>query len=990
MARTSERAFNSLLAQALDRRHPRWDVNAEQTGVIAGSPGKAPDMVIMPTGPAGAPVIVETEYDPARQVEKEAESRLGLELAGSGLAVEQAVAVVAPAELRDIQQRDLPAAIEGAEFRYRLASQRPGGVVEWFPSSGWLIGGADDLAGLCEQVTISEHAVQQAADEMERAVDAVSGQLSRAVGDAPGVLEDMAAALKLEPSKQTTRIGVAMLANAFLFQMALEGDTHPDTGWQVPGPAPDSTRAQVLHTWYAILDINYWPIFWTASSVLEQIPETVAQNAVLPQLVNMAKSLARHGVAATTDMAGQIFGKLIADRKFLATFYTRRESARLLAELAVARMPVEDWSDRDRVESLKIADLACGTGALLSAAYDRVASRARRAGLDDGELHRAMMEKVLIGVDIMPAAAHLTCTALSAAHPKKRYSESGIHRAPYGRVKDIARHPQNPEEGDSGSGTHIGIGSLELLKESFKQTSWLDSAEMKVLPAHKDDDTETIILAHRAADLVIMNPPFTRPTNHAIAAGVPIPSFAGLGKDDDEQELMASRLSQLSSPNSVGRGNAGLGSFFLDLAHVKIKRGGTIAFVLPLTVVSGAGWQKARELLSQNYKDILVVSIADTGATRTAFSADTSMAEVLIVATRRLLGETVESDDLWVVLNNRPANPVEAVETARRITSLSRHDQDIGSLNVGDSQSGSFSRRSFSKGSGFAVLQNFNLAICGEAMTTGKLWLPRLHEMSGIALAPLKKLGDRGPVHRDINGYKGKPRASSPRGPFDVEKTTEWEASEYPMLWAHDASRETRLVVKPDTQGKIRTGMEAKAEKIWATRSRLHCTLDFTLSSQPLAACFTPVPDIGGRAWPTFTLRKPEWESAVLLWANTTLGLVAFWWVGSRQQRGRAILTITRLPELPVLDTRKLAPGQLAMAEQIFDRFKDREFLPANEAYRDPTRIALDEAVLIEVLGLHDIAGTDADEVMESLKVLRNQWCREYSVHGGKHTKPSS
>ena len=987
MARTSERAFNGLLAQALDGRHPRWDVNAEQTGVVAGSPGKVPDMVVMPTGPAGAPVVIETEYYPARQVEKEAESRLGLGLAGSVLAVEQAVAVVVPAGLRDIQQRDLPAAIESAEFCYRLASLRPGGGVEWFPSSGWLIGGVDDLAGLCEQVTVSEHAVQQAADEMERAVDAVSHELSRAVADAPDVLANMAVALKLEPSKQTTRIGVAMLANAFLFQMAIEGDAHPDTGWRIPGPAPDSTRAHVLDTWYKILGINYWPIFWTASSVLEQIPEAAAQSAVLPQLVDIAKSLARHGVAATADMAGQIFGKLIADRKFLATFYTRRESARLLAELAVARMPVEDWSDRERVESLKIADLACGTGALLSAAYDRVASRARRAGLDDAELHRAMMEQVLVGVDIMPAAAHLTCTALSAAHPKKRYSESGIHRAPYGRVKDTARYPQT-KKGDSGSGTHIGIGSLELLRDSFKQTSWLDSAEIKVLPAHKDDDTETIILAHRAADLVIMNPPFTRPTNHAIAAGVPVPSFAGLGKDDDEQGLMASRLRQLSSPNSVGRGNAGLGSFFLDLAHVKIKRGGTIAFVLPLTVVSGAGWEKARQLLSQGYKDILVVSIADAGATSTAFSADTGMAEVLIIATRRQLGETVESKDLWVVLNNRPANPVEAVETARRIASFSRQDQDIGPLNMGDAQSGSFSRTSFSEGSGFAVLQNFNLGICGKAMTAGKLWLPRLHDVAGVALVPLQKLGDRGPVHRDINGYTGKPRASSPRGPFNVEKTTAWQASEYPMLWAHNARRESRLVVEPDTQGNIRTGMEAKAEKIWATKSRLHCTLDFRFNSQPLAACFTPVQCIGGTAWPTFTLHDTKWEPAVLLWVNSTLGLVAFWWIGSRQQQGRARLTVTRLPELPVLDPRALAPKQLAAAEVIFDRFKGEEFLPANEAYRDPTRMALDEAVLIEMLGLHDIAGTDADEVMESLTVLREQWCREHSVHGGKNTRP--
>ena len=39
MARTSEKAFNGLLAQALDRRHPRWDANAEQTGVVAGSAG---------------------------------------------------------------------------------------------------------------------------------------------------------------------------------------------------------------------------------------------------------------------------------------------------------------------------------------------------------------------------------------------------------------------------------------------------------------------------------------------------------------------------------------------------------------------------------------------------------------------------------------------------------------------------------------------------------------------------------------------------------------------------------------------------------------------------------------------------------------------------------------------------------------------------------------------------------------------------------------
>ena len=50
-------------------------------------------------------------------------------------------------------------------------------------------------------------------------------------------------------------------------------------------------------------------------------------------------------------------------------------------------------------------------------------------------------------------------------------------------------------------------------------------------------------LAQAAGDLVIMNPPFTRPTNHE-KAEVPVPSFAGLGKTEDEQRAMAKRLAE--------------------------------------------------------------------------------------------------------------------------------------------------------------------------------------------------------------------------------------------------------------------------------------------------------------------------------------------------------------------------------------------------------------------------------------------------------------
>ena len=123
------------------------------------------------------------------------------------------------------------------------------------------------------------------------------------------------------------------------------------------------------------------------------------------------------------------------------------------------------------------------------------------------------------------------------------------------------------------------------------------------------------------------------------------------------------------------------------------------------------------------------------------------------------------------------------------------------------------------------------------------------------------------------------------------------------------------------------------------------------------------------------------WEKVLTLWANTTLGLIGFWWRGTRQHQGRARLTVSRLGVLPILDLRQLSQAQINHAQTLFDEFAERPLLPANEAYRDPTRIALDEAVLVDLLDLpHDL--------LEPLTVLRRQWCAEPTVHGGKGTRP--
>ena len=103
--------------------------------------------------------------------------------------------------------------------------------------------------------------------------------------------------------------------------------------------------------------------------------------------------------------------------------------------------------------------------------------------------------------------------------------------------------------------------------------------------------------------------------------------------------------------------------------------------------------------------------------------------------------------------------------------------------------------------------------------------------------------------------------------------------------------------------------------------------------------------------------------------------LICFWWVAGRQQQGRAILTITGLPSLPVLDVRTFDARQLRLAEETFASFRDWTFLLANEAYCDETRQALDRAVLCDLLGL-------PESILEPLSVLREQWCAEPTVHG--------
>ena len=961
MARNPEPLVNAALAEALDRRNQRWRVTAEQSDIF-GNRALRPDILVRQG--EMAPIIVETEFAPATTVESDARARLGRRTRESNQEIEQVIAVRLDRRLRAAD--DLRAAIEADGLEWCVLSGDGGDCVRW-PDGGWLGGRVDDLARAIEQVSLSERLVAEGLAVLERGVRQAAFLVRENEAASRMGLDETARLLHQEDSEQTSRMAMAIIANAMTFHVSLagmHGIPHPDS---LRGELGSILRSRVIKCWRQILQINYWPIFSIAIDLLLTIrPKPVL--TILDLLADVADELARMGAASLSDLSGRMFQRLIADRKFLATFYTLPNSAALLAEVAVADLDVE-WGDASAVRKLRLGDLACGTGALLVAAYQGVLARHRHAGGDDAALHARMMERALVAADIMPAATHLTASNLSGTHPGTTFARTCVYTMPYG---------QQPQERE----LPVAIGSLDLLDEGRDTLALFGTGQRQTRgdAVDADDIDVRVDIPHGCLDLAIMNPPFARPTNHE-STTVPVPSFAGFETSADEQREMSRRLKEIGGrlDRRAGHGNAGLASHFVDLAHVKTRPGGVIALVLPASFAQGGSWEAARALVQSEYRNTVVVAIAATGNTDRAFSADTGMAEVLLVARKRKSGEPQDGTALFVNLRRRPKSLLEATDVARSIRGLSAGTEPAGWLHAGDrTVVGSYVRDTLTE-SGAAGVGNPALADTMLALAGGRLRLPRWKGSLEIPIATLSELGDRGPIDRDIVGRDSN---GSPRGPWDMVDPADVESPPtWPALWAHRAGSERYLVVKPDRAGRVREGCHEAAVDRWrSAASELHFNRDFRINSQSLAACLTPEPAIGGRAWPSFLLHRREWAEAIILWANTTLGLMSFWWKGSRQHAGRASMTLSRLPTLPVLDPRALSDSRMDAARRVFAEFRQLPLLPANEAYRDDVRADLDRAVLIDLLGL-------PENTLESLRVLRDQWCTEPSVHGGKATR---
>ena len=388
--------------------------------------------------------------------------------------------------------------------------------------------------------------------------------------------------------------------------------------------------------------------------------------------------------------------------------------------------------------------------------------------------------------------------------------------------------------------------------------------------------------------MVIMNPPFTSDTKHRDSEdGVLNAAFAAFSSSDADQAKMASRLKGLAKGTSY-HGHAGLGSAFASLAAKKIRPNGIIALVLPFTAINGSSWAKFRELIATQYTDVIIVSIAANGRDM-SFSSDTGIAECLIIARRLAREEKPMSRGIFISLRRRPNNFVDAQELSKVILSgnpvRNLQDGPFGGTPIfcGDSLAGEILDAPINdheSGWGAARILDASVAQVAHSLSGGELWLPAESRVHRLPIVRLNRIGQLG-VHDSMLTMK------THKGPFVKDLAS--ETATYPSLYNHDARKETRLTCEPDSQLRVRQGMEERAAELWATASRAHLNRDFTFGSQPLAVAFTDKESIGGRVWPNVIFDDNRFDYAFAVCGNSTLGLLCYWWHSSRQHQVKPV-----------------------------------------------------------------------------------------------------
>ena len=961
----SEDTITIKLVDILETMRSAWEIEPQNTQTFLDS-RKKPDFTVKEKNrnPIVAEVKIDSSNSPDLSGEDQTKKHLGRRLASYEI-VTTAMAVRFPYRFRDMPNRDLMEEIRHAsDLHYVLLSGERPRNAHRFPNEGWIQGSVTDIATVIRIGAMPISEVAKAAFDLEYGVDEAAKLLEDAIEERPEIGQEIESILHQESCLQTSRMAMLIITNAFVFQSSLA---------RKPGlkdvPALGqlnslNQRLNVLHileAWDAICQVNYLPIFDVATKLVNALAsddELVGQ--VLLVLRDTALKLITRGLAQVHELAGIVFQRLIIDRKFIKTYYTLPESVALLSALV---LPERDFVDeypeviRTSLSECKIADYACGTGALLNGVYQRLLGLYEQAGGSGEAIHKSMVENNLVGCDIMPNASHLTASLITSNFPNVRIGGTRI---------DVMEYATRRADGA------YALGALDLI-ENPETTLPLNLINtQRVQGGASPADVPQSDFRHGEMDIVVDNPPFTR-AGADNRTGIPKSIFGD--QDADIAKEMKRSLGKIE--DSIGNSNAGFASYFVDLADRMLKDNGQsiMGFVLPITALTASHWQKVRDLWAQEYHDVKVVTIADAKIEDCAFSADTHMAECLVIAVKGISENTGRGT--FVSLHRRPDNHFEAVEIAKEIRSLRAirrlEDPPIGgdSIKVGN-EVGQALDCPLQEIWTATRTRDLSLIQSAYHLANGKLWLVTQREFLEVPMISVDYIATMGFNHRTIRDPSW--------GAFEMEDGCS-DTDMYPGLGHLDSDNQRAMVVEADCHGIIRSDRYEKAQEILERSSRIHHNASLQFNANSLAVLFTEQVSLGIGTLPNVVFDNPLSEYVWTLWGNSTLGLLCYWVHCNKRQQGRGLMFTEALRSMPTLDVRQLDETALQNAQSIFEEMKHKKMLPFNQMDEDEVRWELDRLLLSKVLGF----GEDTHpEVHEGVRILRERLSKEPSIDGGK------
>ena len=980
-----EDVLNVVLAGVLGKARHGWTVWGQSTNMLESN--KQPDIITQETG--ANPIIIETEFMPAATLEHDMENKLN-QTDAEGRNVAAVIGVRIPIEIKKLNQTEIKHEIKTTD-KLEYAALTP----TRFPAQGWLKGTAFDVARMAQTLSVPHDKVDASVDMVISDIDDIANLISQSGSD---VKSNIATVLHQAENMQTWKMAGLILTNAFIFHMRIAGESGIKNFMElrVVGIVP---LASLLDSWDYILDKNYESIFKVARSILTYLPESPAGQTI-ERLVRTAGYIERMGMVQSSDMYGSLIQRMITDRKTLASFYTLPESAALLSMLVVPPVNADVYKNADSMLAIKCADFACGTGTLLTLLYKYLIQNYEINGGKMVEIHSMVMENCIYGADVLPSATHLTASSLANFYPKKLCNKTNIKDAWYGITDGVCN-----------------LGSLNFILDEVTFDKKGKNVHGKNMEVYYNPNIPSNFF-----DIIVMNPPFTGNTREGGKEGHAM--FKSFETSKEDQKLMASVSTKIFK-NTCSNGNAGYATNFLAVADKKIKPGGTLGFVLPSTIHYGSSWQKVRDMLALRYKNITVISIAYPTNKDMAFSADTGMNEIILIAQKvdKDVAKRIEDVELRIVMIDKSLKRVQKKKTRSRVhvKDVQRERKELVRFldSVKESNRGKFVSlherpesiilaselgKIISKESDLLTIDHHSrggspvmfgnkkygtgldcpvnrpwwfvgvfdpiLVQYAYALTKGMLKLAQWQISYDI---PMTTLGDNlGLSTRDIGQYVKTTGdvVTNTRSPFFITPLNGEHATRY-ALWRNACETQITMLVKPDCIVTEKThASRERIDMVDSTATRVHINRLNTFPSQRMSVLYTSEKSFGGESLPNVIIDE-KYEKAFTAWSNSTLGILCFWATSGRQQRGRGTHSRESLPDVPVIDFAKLRHGQLNKLTRIFDKYKKSQLLAIKDLYKDENRIALDSAIL-NVFGIE-----------EPLDDLRIRLAREPSINGG-------